>query len=174
MKEENFLKGLKYLGIAYNKEFNEEQARVWYDFFKDVDYDVFRNAVKRIITKNKYLPSIAELKEEIAIIDNPVLQLDVDEEWAKVVDAVRKYGSKEGEIAFEQLNPITKEIVRSIGWYSLCMSENIEFQRKTFKEIFLNKQNSIKKTNIVNDSNLTKKELSNIEKYKLIGTEDYD
>lgn len=64
MKKEEFIKGLKFLGIAYNKEFDEQQAVVWYDFFKEENYEDFRNAVKRIIPIKPFLPSISELKEE--------------------------------------------------------------------------------------------------------------
>lgn len=166
MKKEQFIKGLKYLGVAYNKEFTEEQATVWYDFFKDTDYEVFRQAVKRIIPKVKYLPSIAELKEEIAVLTNPMLQLDVDEEWNSVIQAIRKYGNYNGIAALESLKPETREIVKTIGWYRLCMSENIEFERRTFKELFTNKQVSAKKVGVINGPQLTLGELTRLAETK--------
>ena len=136
MNRENFLKGLKYLGAAYNKEFDDEQASVWYDFFKDVDFEVFRQAVKRIIPKSKYLPSIAELRGEIAQITNPILQLNVDEEWDNVIQMIRKYGTYITADQFNELNQFTIKIVKTIGWRRLCLSENIEFERKTFYDMF--------------------------------------
>lgn len=136
MLKEEFIKGLKYLGIAYNKEFDEEQATVWYDFFKDVDFEVFRQAVKRIIPKSKYIPSIAELRSEVAQITNPVLQLNVEEEWDNVIQMIRKYGSYITAEQFNQLKPTTMKVVKTIGWRRLCMSENIEFERRTFYDMF--------------------------------------
>lgn len=136
MNKEQFVKGLKYLGIAYNKEFDEEQATVWYDFFKDVEYDTFRQAVKRIIPKNKYLPSIAELRGEIAQITNPLLQLNVDDEWNNVISQIRKHGTYITTEEFNKFNEVTLKVVRTIGWKRLCMSENIEFERKTFYDMF--------------------------------------
>lgn len=65
MNREQFLKGFKFLNIAYNKEFTDEQVIVWYDFFKQEDYEIFRIAVKNIIKTNKYMPSISELVDEI-------------------------------------------------------------------------------------------------------------
>lgn len=70
MRKEEFIKGLKFLGLAYNKEFDEQQAMVWYDFFKETDYEDFRNAVKRIIPIKQFMPSIAELKEECEKVRN--------------------------------------------------------------------------------------------------------
>jgi hypothetical protein len=136
MTKEQFVKGLKYLGIAYNKEFDEEQATVWYDFFKDVDFEVFRQAVKRIIPKSKYIPSIAELRSEVAQITNPVLQLNVEEEWDNVIQMIRKYGSYITAEQFNELKPTTMKVVKTIGWRRLCMSENIEFERRTFYDMF--------------------------------------
>ena len=168
MTKENFLKGITYLGIAYNKSFDEQQVSVWYDFFKDTDYEVFRQAVKRIIPKSKYLPSIAELREEIAELTNPMLQLDVDEEWNSVIKAIRQYGSYNGIAALESMKPETREIVKTIGWYRLCMSENIEFERRTFKELFTNKQTSAKKVGVINEPQLTLGELTKLAQSKNI------
>lgn len=157
MSKEQFIKGLKYLGIAYNKEFDEEQATVWYDFFKDVDYEVFRQAVKRIIPKNKFLPSIAELKHEIAQITNPVLQMNVDVEWDIVIKLIRKYGTYITREQFNELKPLTMKVVKTIGWRRLCMSENIEFERKTFYDIFnsyqkRSEESSLMQTNFLIES----------------------
>lgn len=136
MNREQFIKGLKYLSLAYNKEFDEEQATVWYDFFKDVDFEIFRQAVKRIVPKSKYLPSIAELRAEIAQITNPMLQLNVDDEWTNVITQIRRYGTYITAEEFNKFNEVTLKIVKTIGWRRLCMSENIEFERKTFYEMF--------------------------------------
>jgi hypothetical protein len=158
MLKEEFIKGLKYLGIAYNKEFNEEQASVWYDFFRDTDYESFRQAVKRIIPKNKYLPSIAELRGEIAKITNPVLQLNVDEEWDKVISAIRIHGTYITKEEFDKFDPTTSKIIRTIGWRKMCMSENIEFERKTFYDMFNSYQKRNEEASIMNSAMLTENE----------------
>lgn len=64
MKEEQFVKILKLLGTAYNKEFDKEQTEVWYSFLKKYQYEVLLDAIKNIISKNKYMPSISEVEEE--------------------------------------------------------------------------------------------------------------
>ena len=122
MNKEQFTKGITFLAIAYNKEFTEEQVSVWYEFFKDEDYDAFRNAVKRIIPQKQFMPSIAELKEEITTLSNPVLQLNADEEWDAVLKAVRRWGSYREAEAMQSLNPYTANIVRQVGYSRICQS----------------------------------------------------
>ena len=158
MNKEQFIKGLKYLGIAYNKEFNEEQASVWYDFFRDTDYESFRQAVKRIIPKSKYMPSIAELRGEVVKITNPVLQLNVDDEWEKVIKAIRVHGTYITGEEFEKFEPITAKVVKTIGWRKMCMSENIEFERKTFYDMFNGYQKRNEEASIMNVNMLTQGE----------------
>lgn len=158
MTKEQFIKGLKYLGIAYNKEFNEEQATVWYDFFKDTDYENFRQAVKRIIPRSKYMPSIAELRGEIAKITNPILQLSADEEWDKVITTIRLRGTYISQEEFNKFNPTTAKIIRTIGWRKMCMSENIEFERKVFYDMFNSYQKRNEDASIMNSSMLTENE----------------
>ena len=156
MEQIQFLKGIKYLGIAYNKEFTKEQVEVWYDFFKETDYEVFRQAVKRIIPKNKYMPSIAELRSEIASITNPVLQLDVDTEWEKVLTVIRRYGTYITREQYDNaFNPTTKGIIEVIGWRKMCLSENIEFQRKIFYDMFNNLQKRNEDASVMQVNTLT-------------------
>lgn len=64
MTEIELIKGLKFLGLAYGKEFDQDECQVYYEFLKDYSYDAFRTAVKGIIKKSKFLPKINELCEE--------------------------------------------------------------------------------------------------------------
>lgn len=58
------MKGLTYLGIAYGKEFDQQECQVYYEFLKEYSKDTFSKAVKNIIKKSKFLPKINELVEE--------------------------------------------------------------------------------------------------------------
>ena len=64
MKQEDLVKGLKVLGVAYSKNFTQEECATYYEFLQEYSYDTFRTAVKNIIKKSKYLPKISELIEE--------------------------------------------------------------------------------------------------------------
>ena len=166
MTKEQFIKGLKYLCIAYNKEFTEEQATVWYDFFRDTNFDDFRQAVKRIIPQKEFMPSIAELKKEIAIYKNPVLQLNADDEWSKAITTIRKYGRYRSQEAMQELSEHSRKIIREIGFERICNSSNIEWERKLFVELFNNNKSDYKEALVLNEPQMTPAELIRIARLK--------
>lgn len=150
-----FTKAMTYLGIAYNKEFTEEQVKVWYTFFNDTKIDDFKKAIKRIINKCKYLPSIAEIKSEIATLNVKELQLNAECEWELVLQAIRKWGRLDN-VAFEE---ITQNTIRAVGIHRLEMLETsqIPFFKKEFIDIWNNKKIGIEKI-YINQNALTYKE----------------
>ena len=161
MEKVQFVKGLKYLGTAYNKEFTEEQAGIWYEFFIDTDFEVFKKAVKRIMAKEDYMPSISRIKKEIALIQNEALQLDVDDEWAKVVRLFGKYGADREEEALKELNPYTANVVKMLNWRYLCQSPIAQRQwnEKEFKNLMSNKNANLENYEILG-YNATERELT--------------
>ena len=64
MKQEELVKGLKILGIAYSTKFTQEESATYYEFLQEYSYETFKIAVKNIIKKSKFLPKISELVEE--------------------------------------------------------------------------------------------------------------
>jgi hypothetical protein len=168
MTKEQMLKGLKYLGVAYNKEFTQEQASVWFDMFKNDDYKIFNQAVKRLISTNQFMPSIAEIKKEMANISTPMLQLDAEAEWETVLNAIRKYGYYQQEKAFNELKEITRSIVKTIGWYRLCSSESIQWLKKEFIEIFNHKQDNKEELVMLGEPTLTLQEIKQRAELKLL------
>ena len=136
MSKEEFVKAMSYLGIAYNKKFNNEELTIWYSFFNDIDKDILKVAIKNIIEKNQYLPTIADLKREVNKIKNPELKLFAEDEWLAVLNVIRQYGYYQVEKAMNSLKPYTRKIVERIGYLNLCLSENINWERKVFIETF--------------------------------------
>ena len=155
--------------MPYNKEFTEEQAVVWYDFFKNETYDNFRNAVKRIIPKKQFMPSIAELKQEITLLKNPVLQLKADEEWENVLRAISKYGYYRGDEGMKSLNPTTAKVVRMLGgWGSICQSTDGDWLRKNFMDLFNTKVENYEEAALLGEPQLTLAELTRIAETKAL------
>lgn len=160
MTKEEFVKAMTYLGIVYNKEFDETQLSVWYDFFKNENYEDFKVAIKRISAKNQYLPSVAELKQEITYIKTPLLQLKADEEWDKVKQAIRKYGFYRADEAMASFSPLTAQVVRALGGFEqICQSTDGDWVRRNFIEIFETKMNNTEEIEILAESQLTPYEL---------------
>lgn len=175
MTREDFTKAMTFLGIAYNKEFTQEQVAVWFEFFKDVDLESYKMAIKRIVAKNKFIPSIHELKKELALIKTPMLELKAEQEWEEVIKAMRKYGSYRPVEALSTLSPYTKRIVQMFGWGRLCEStyEQLVWLKKDFVEAFEAKQDNAEEILSLGDGNLTMTELKkmveeNLKEPKLI------
>lgn len=137
MTAQDFTKSMTFLCNAYRQEMTDTQVSVWYNFFKNVELERFNLAVVRIIEKDRFFPTIATLRQELAIIDNPNLQLDAAEEWAKVIDGIRCYGTYRADEAMAELNPVTAAVVKRMGGFGeLCRAEDIEWRRKSFMSIF--------------------------------------
>lgn len=168
MNKEQFTKGITFLAIAYNKEFTPQQVDVWYDFFKDETYDDFRIAIKRIIPKKQFIPSIAELKQEITLLKNPILQLNADEEWDKCITTIRKYGRYRKDEAMAALSEHNRNIIRQIGFERICNSENIEWERRLFNELFNNKQDSYGDALLLSEPQMTLAELTRMAEIKAL------
>ena len=155
MNKEQFVKAMTYLAIAYDKEFNQEQLNVWYEFFKNDDFNILKQAIKSIILKSKYLPSIAELKEEINYIYNPQLKISADNEWLKIKDAIREYGIYNGEDALNNMSVLTKKAIKTLGgWDTICLSEDGDWLRKNFISIYNSLNNDIKEQCLLENKKL--------------------
>lgn len=143
MNIEEFTKAMTFLGVAYNKEFSQEQIGVWYNFFADTKLEDFKNAIKRYISKSKYLPSIAEIKSELATLNVKELQLNAESEWELVLQAVRRW-ERLDNVAFEK---ITQDTIKAIGIHRLEMIETsqVPFIKKEFIEIWNDKRDGIEK-----------------------------
>ena len=143
MNAQEFTKAMSFLGIAYNKEFTEEQVKVWFSFFQEERFENFTKAISRIISKSKFLPPIAEVKVELSTMKNPVLELSAVEEWSKVERAISRHGYYNPEEAEMDLNPLTWEVIRLMGgWRSICMSEEGHWLTKRFIDLFEERQQS--------------------------------
>ena len=59
-----------------------------------------------------------------------------------------------------------------IGWRRLCTSENIEWERKTFKELFNNKQENYEDAALLNEPQMTLAELTRIAEIKELEREE--
>lgn len=133
---------LKYTYLGTFKDFKENDMKamimVWQKDFKDDNPETFLKAIDRLRAKNKFCPSIAEVKSEIARIQNPSLQLNAEEEFEKVRNAIRRYGSYRIAELMNSLDPYTREITRRIGIERICQAEDITWIKKEFISEFDN------------------------------------
>lgn len=131
MTKEEFLEGITLLGVAYNKEFTQEQVEVWYSMLGGYTKEQLRNAIKELIKTETYLPTIAHITKQIA--KNQTTDIpSAEDEWEEVIRTIHKFGSYRQQEAMEHLKEYTAYIVRHIGYQNICMSEDNTWNKKEF------------------------------------------
>lgn len=118
-----------YLAKAYGKEVDNTEFCIWYDFFKQYNADDFKKVIIQTINENKNFPSIADIKEKLIKQEDSQTNLKADEEWEKVLESVRQYGYPRPLDALNSLQPITRNIVKRIGYEEICKADH---ERKMF------------------------------------------
>lgn len=135
MSLEDFTLLFNYLTQAYNKEPEETQLLIWYDFMKHYDKETVKNAFIKCVDREKFFPAIATVKEIIVTETNPLVNLKADEEWEKVRQVASSIGRYREDEAMASLEPITRNIVRRIGYQDICNAD--EFTRNNLRSAFI-------------------------------------
>ena len=155
MNKEEFLKLITGMSKAYRITIDEDTIGMYYEFLKDIEQDTLKKVFKRIIEKNKYFPTIAEIRQEVVKIKTPELSLNAEDEWEEVRKAIRKFDIYDSENALASLKPITKRVLgMTCSWYELCTRPSTEFQwlKKEFISIFNREIGKAEKTEMLGSS----------------------
>ena len=123
MTKEQFIKSISYMGIAYGKAFDEKTCEVWYAFLKNYTYEQLNKAISRLINRSKWMPSIAEVKQEIVLMTNPLLETTSDTAWEELQSAVKRFGFYGAIEGAESLSPLVRKACERIGGFrEVCIS----------------------------------------------------
>lgn len=114
---------------------NTQAMELWYRQLQDIPYNVAEAALNKWVATNKWSPSIAEIREQAATIQQGELP-DWGEGWEQVVKAIRKFGSYRMPEAMDSFDPITRKCVERLGFRNICMSDNIAADRANFRMIY--------------------------------------
>ena len=78
--------------MAYNKIFNQEEMRIWFQEFQNIPVEEFKKAVDQIVRTNKFTPKIADIKAKISentyryYADDPYRHLYKNLEWGEFIN----------------------------------------------------------------------------------------
>lgn len=116
---------------------NPEVAEVWYNALKDIDYEVAKLAVTKWLMTEKWMPTIADIRESCASIQSEDV-MDWSEAWSIVNRAVRLIGPYREEEAMSRFDDVTRETVQRIRYMTLCEMESSErdIMRAHFRDIY--------------------------------------
>ena len=113
---------------------NAAAVQLWYEEFRDLPYEDVVVALRRHVNTSRWCPTIAELKD--ALVVNVAGADDWGEHWKAAVDAVHRFGRYREDEALASLDPMTREVVRRLGYKELCRSENQTAERANFRVVY--------------------------------------
>ena len=106
------------LQIAWSTDMPKERMKLYVSMLADINPVTLEQAVANLIKRSKFLPSIAEIREECSALSAYVNAHDklpiAQSEWEKVIKVVGTYGFEHGK---EYLEGLTLTAARTI-WSS--------------------------------------------------------
>lgn len=115
---------------------NEQAHDLWFRQLQDIPLPVAEAILAKWVATNKWSPSIADIRDSMAEIQNGGPADDWGEAWDQAITAIRRFGSYDEEGALASLPPLTRETVRRLGYKSLCWSENQMADRANFRQVY--------------------------------------
>lgn len=135
MNKQEILKIFSIFNVCYPKfiESGKEEimVNVWHELLKDYPYELVMLSSQNHIKSSKFQPTIHDIIDGITQYQN-LDKVDGMTAWGTVVKAIRSYGYYRQVEALNSLPKETRDIVESIGWQNLCMSENDMADRAHF------------------------------------------
>lgn len=122
MNKQEILKVVAPLQLAFKGNLDDARMRLYVEMLSDIPPQILEAAVKKLIMTNKFLPSIAEIRETAYGIKGTVSGTaapDESEAWGEVVKAVRSVGYySKPKFSHEAITAA----VNNIGWQDICMT----------------------------------------------------
>ena len=135
--KEMIAQSLSMLQIAWSTDMTKERFKLYCTMLADVNPVTLTQAVANLINRCKFLPSIAELREECSALSAYVNAHDkmpiAQSEWEKVIKAVGTYGFDHGK---EHLEGLTLTAARTI-WSSFDPRMGHEYNEASCRSQFI-------------------------------------
>lgn len=98
----------------------------------DVPIEILRVAVQQCANDSKFFPSLAEIRERVAIVSGPA-RANSAEAWEQVMIAMKRHGFYKRP-SFD--DSLLQRAVDAMDWQALCSSENTIADRAHFMKIY--------------------------------------
>lgn len=125
---ESVLKSLEPLVYAYQKDVKEGTFEAYVTYLADIPPEFIRAAVDELIKTSKWLPTVAEIREQARALwmNSKGLEEETAEKaWIALLQMIRKHGFIEPKReAFT--SAAAYQAMRAVGWTAICMAKNNE------------------------------------------------
>jgi len=112
---------------------SEEAQRIYEEMLADLEFDPTKQAVARLITVARFMPTVSEIRETAMCLQHGPVRPG-GEAWGDVMAAVRKVGGYEPCPDFA--DPIVARCVERFGWRALCFEGDGTADRARFIELY--------------------------------------
>lgn len=112
----------------------KEAMMLWYRLLSDIPDEVVTKAADEYMAQEHFPPTVSDIRKRCFSSQSAQLP-DWEQGWEETMNAIHRWGYMRESEALASLNPITAEVVKSLGYQALCMSENPEGDRIAFREI---------------------------------------
>jgi len=107
---------------------SEKDVRAMVAFYsaglQDLDKEVVEAAIIRLAATAKFIPTIAEIREAVGVVHHGEVS-PAAMAWGEIHGFIRNKGSwKRPGVDFVISDPISREIVKAMGWEDICASTN--------------------------------------------------
>lgn len=135
--KEMIAQSLSMLQIAWSTDMTKERFKLYCTMLADVNPVTLTQAVANLINRCKFLPAIAEIREECSALSAFVNAHDempiAQSEWEKVIKVVGTYGFEHGK---EHLEGLTLTAARAI-WSSFDPRMGHEYNEASCRSQFI-------------------------------------
>lgn len=136
-KKQQIVKILSTLQLAYSTDLSIERLEMYVEMLADINPVTLEQAIKNIVKTRKFLPTIAEIREECSALSayvNAHEEIPIAQsEWEKVIKVVGTYGFEHGK---EYLEGITLQAAKPI-WSSFDPRMGHEYNEASCRAQFI-------------------------------------
>lgn len=136
-KKQQIVKALSILQLAYSTDLTVERIEIYVEMLTDINPVTLEQAVKNIVKTRKFLPTVAEIREECTALSGYVNAHEeiptALEAWEKVYRVARSYGHEKG---LAQLDGLTKQCAELI-WQSFNPINGDSFNEMSTRSQFI-------------------------------------
>ena len=136
MTKEEFAKVFIPVSIYYGKNLEDTSITLYYNAFQDIDIELFKKAMTRVIKTMKFFPKISEITEELEgnAFDKKA------EAWGYVMANI----GNASKMTYDKPAPqgVHETIKRMGGWFNVGLwhVDSLSFKKNEFFELFTSEE----------------------------------
>lgn len=135
--QQQIVKALSMLQLAYSTDMSKERMKLYVSMLSNVNPITLEQSVENLINRCKFLPTIAEIREECSALSafvNAHEELPTAQDaWERVYQVARSYGYENG---LDKLEGLTKQCAKAI-WKSFDPQNGDNFNEMSCRSQFV-------------------------------------